>query len=201
MNTWHALISSTIGGLIAGTFAILAQIVATRRTYKHNARLAGIQQQKKINGILQAIRYEFAVASDIYQRKAGNLLDKLEAGKPYHVYFCCEERYFLVYPNNTEIIGQIDDKDLCRTIIEAYNTANYVLEGMHVNNWYLDKLCEFRELQSKGPATGHVNENLRNYEQHLIDYAPGLKQGNQRLKEQRESLLARIDKYLESHPA
>jgi hypothetical protein len=194
---WNPLVPSIVGGLIAGTSAILA----TWFTYKHNARLAQKQHQKRINGLLLAIRYEFEVATDLYYRKAGSLLEKLEDGKPYLHYFSLSEKYFIVYPSNTEIIGQIDDKDLCRAIIETYNTANYVLEGLKVNNWYLDRRSEFKRLLGQHPSASgaYVSTNISSLERHLVEYAPGLKKGNLVLKGQKEDLFAKIDSYLACH--
>jgi len=72
-------------------------------------------------------------------------LEKLEEGKPHTVYFSMIEtgKYFIVYPHNTEIVGQIDDPELCKAIIITYNKANFLIESFRINNWSLDKLSEF----------------------------------------------------------
>jgi len=186
---WHRFIPAIVGGVIAGGFAITAQIVATTRTYKNNTRLARIQNQKRINAILQAIRYEFEIAYEVFHRKAGQHLEKLADGQPYMSYFSVPEKWLIVYPNHTEIVGQIDDKELCRAIVQTYNEANYVIDGMKVNNWYLDRIRECDQM----------NRSTANFQTRLKEYAPGLKIGNQKLKEQRDNLFAKIDKYLESH--
>jgi len=192
---WHILIPSTVGGLVTGTFAILA----TWFTYKHTIRLHQRQQQKKLNGLLMAIRYEIDIAIDILQRKAGHLLDKLEEGKPYLNYFSLSGEYFIIYPNNTELIGQIDDRELCKAIIETYNTANYAIEGLRVNNWYLERLSDFRKLQGQHSNANYISTNIQSLEKHLVEYAPALKKGNQVLKEQKQNLLSRIGDYLKRH--
>src|SRR5437667_8434743 len=106
---WHAFIPAVVGGLIAGGFAITAQIVATNRTYKNNARLARTQNQKRINSILQAIKYEFEIAYEIYYRKAGKHLEELPDGKPYMSYFSVPEKWLIVYPNHTDIVGRSEE--------------------------------------------------------------------------------------------
>src|SRR5437870_1324957 len=92
---WHTFVPAISGGVIAGGFAITAQIVATTRTYNNNARLARTQNQKRINAILQAIRYEIEIACDIYYRKAGRHLEQLQDGKPYNTYFSLTEKYLI----------------------------------------------------------------------------------------------------------
>src|SRR6266446_6219831 len=109
---WNPLIPSLVGGLITGTFAILA----TWFTYRHNVRLNKKQQQRRINGTLRAIRYEMEIAGMLYMQKGGGAVEKLEAGKPYQSYFSLTEDYFIVYPKNTDIVGQLEDPELCKTI-------------------------------------------------------------------------------------
>ena len=87
------------------------------------------------------------------------------------------------------LVGQIDDKELCMAVAHTYYEANYVIDGMKVNNWYLDRIMECEQM----------NRSTANFQTRLKEYAPGLKIGNQKLKEQRDNLFAKIDKYLESH--
>ena len=194
LANWSSLIPSIIGGLIAGTFAI----VATWFTYRHNLTLNQIQQQRKINGFLMAIRNEVEIAHDIYRRKAGNVIEKVADGKPCLTYFSVTEKYFIVYPNNTEIVGQVNDPDLCKAIIDVYNTANYVMDGLRVNNWYLDKRSEYGR-QNLNHTDGGVRLNIKTVEEHLVSYAPGLKQGNTVLNQKVDNLFAKIDDYLQHH--
>ena len=196
---WHTLIPGLVAGLLTGGFAILAQFFATLWTYENNMRLAGIQSQKRMTAILQAIKYDFEVAYEIFYRKAGKELEKLEDGKPFRNYFSVPDKWLIVYPNHTEIIGQMDDKDLCKAIIQTYNEANYVIDGMRVNNWYLDRLTEYQKRVAENLPGDHARMNLQSYEKLLVDFAPGLKEGNKKLKEWKDTLSAKIDNYLASH--
>jgi len=98
-------------------------------------------------------------------------------------------------------VGQIDDKELCKTIIETYNNANYVIDGMKINNWYLDRLSEYQKGVEDNLPGDYARTNVRNYEKLLVEFAPGLKEGSQKLKEWRDTLAARIDGYVANHPA
>jgi hypothetical protein len=182
----------SLGGLITGSFAV----GATWLTYWHNRRLNQTQQQKRINGLLSAIRNEVEIAGDIYRRKAGNALEMLPDGKPFYSYVSLTESFFIVYPNNTGTVGQIPDRELCKAIIETYNTANYVIEGLRVNNWYLDRVSKWRQMAE---TSHHARMSIPEVEKRLVDYAPGLKQGNIALKQHINGLIARIDDYLPSH--
>lgn len=45
------------------------------------------------------------------------------------------EKYFIVYPNNIEIVGQIGDSVLVNSIVATYTKANLLVEGFRMNNW------------------------------------------------------------------
>ncbi len=50
-------------------------------------------------------------------------------------YFSLTERYFIVYPNNTELVGQIGDEELSKAIVVTYNRGNFLIELFRINNW------------------------------------------------------------------
>jgi hypothetical protein len=194
-----SMVGGFIGGLTGGGFAVLAQFFATRWNYKNNARLAQNQSQKRINAILQAIKFEFEIACDIYYRKAGEHLEKLQDGQPYSIYFLVPEKWLIVFPNHTEVVGQIDDKELCKAIIDTYYQANYVIDGMKVNNWYLDKVTELRKVVARGGLGNAATESLLHYETQHREFASGLKEGSRKLKQWRDALGDSIEKYIAAH--
>src|SRR5579859_4511740 len=177
MMNWAPLLPSTVGGLIGGGFAILA----TFATYWHNSNLLKKQKRSRVNGILRAIKYEFELLGQEFQKKAGDLLDKLEDGKPYNVYFLLTQDYFIIYPRNTEVVGQIDDAQLCKAIVVTYNKANLFIEALRVNNWHLEKLSEFQKMN-----VGILQGDIERLRQTLIAAAPQLKEAHRDLKHQTE---------------
>jgi len=147
VSNWSPLVPSALGGLITGFFAV----VATWVTYRNNRKLNQAQHQRKINGLLGAIRNEVEIGYMVYRQKAGEQIEALPEGKPCMKRFELTQEYFIVYPNNTEIVGQTDDPELCKAIIDAYNMMNYTKDTLGVNNWYLDTLLDSKVQRSSHP--------------------------------------------------
>jgi hypothetical protein len=195
---WEPIIPSVVGGMLTGTFAITAQFFATRWTYNNNARLGQRQQQKRIRAILQAIKNDFEIAHEIYHRKAGKFLQQLPDGQPYFQFFKEPNSWLIVYPNHTEIVGQLNDQELSKAIMLAYYEAKYVIDGLQVNNWYLERILEMNKLRAEGP-NAYVSANYDNYKKTLVEFAPGLKKGNHVFKASIENVSQQIDRYLSKH--
>lgn len=151
---------------------------------------------ERINGILRAIRYELETVSLFYMETSGRLLGKVKDGEPYMTYFLLNQDYFIVYPNNTDVVGRITDKDLCKAIVTTYNVANFLLECFHINNAYLDRLREFARLQAQHPLDHYIDTNLKAIHQQLVEAARQLKRVEAELKRQTDSLMVKIDDYL-----
>ena len=143
--------------------------------------------QKRVNGVLRAIQYELEILDEYYAITSGKHLAALKEGQAYNVYFSLTEKYFIVYPNNTEIVGQIDDPELCKAIVRTYNMANFLLEMYRINNWYLERCF-----------SGHMTEQQT--DKKLIEHAPSLKRADADLKSETSVLLAKINGYLAKHP-
>jgi hypothetical protein len=75
------------------------------------------------------------ILGQIYGQESGGLLENLKEGQPFDVYFSLKQQYFIVYPNNTDVVGQIEDSDLVKAIVVTYNTANFLIES------YLIRVC------------------------------------------------------------
>lgn len=195
IKLWIPLLAALVGGLMA-TFA---QFCATRWNYAHNAKLAQQQKQNRINGLLVAIRNEFEVAGKIFQRKAGQFLEKVPAGQPYMMYASLTAQYFIVYPNNTDMVGQLNDETLCKAIIETYAAADYMTEGLRINNWYLDQYKEYNQLRAENLPSDYATKHFESTKKSLVDFVPDLKKAFAEFVERQETLLAQINSYLISH--
>jgi len=112
-------------------------------------------------------------------------------------YFSLTEKYFIVYQQNTEIVGQIDAPELCKAIVNTYNKANFLIDAFRINNWYLDRGSEHERRQSDQ----YSQKILESTKENLIKHAANLKLIHQDLKSETGNLFARIAKYLAEHPA
>ena len=186
---WNSLIAAIIGGLIGGGFAIWAGILAGNQTHKNNLKLDEFQKRKKIDGILQAIRYELEILGQIYKQEAGGHLESIKDGQTFDVYFSLKQQYFIVYPNNTDVVGQIEDSDLVKAVVVTYNTANFLIESYLINNWYLDRQKESQGMLAQGILMAN-----------RIQQAAILKTVHAKLISETDNLLAKIDDYRQRHP-
>jgi hypothetical protein len=199
ITVWSSFGSAIIGGLIGGGFAILAG----RQAHKNSLKLDQVQGQKKIDGILQAIRCELVILGEVYQQQAGGMLEKLKEGEPFDVNFSLTEKYFIVYPNNTDVVGQIEDTDLVKAIVVTYNKANFLIEMFRINNWYLDQLRGLSEVHNQTLQEGSqliIRTNIAALEKRRIEHAGLLKQVHADLDRETASLLKKIDDYRQRHP-
>jgi len=179
---WHPIVPSVVGGLIGGMFALLGGWLA----YGYNRRLNENQKRKRIDGVLQAIRCELEILGQFYKQSAGGLLDQIKDGEPFDTYFSLKQQYFIVYPNNTEIVGQIEDGELVKSIVVTYNTANFLIESYLINNQYLDK-----QQGEPGYFSGLRASRIRQ--------AAIIKQVQATLIRETDNLIAKIDAYRVSH--
>ena len=196
---WSSLIAAIIGGLIGGGFAILAGW----QTHRNNLKLDEVQKQKKIDGILQAIRYELEILGQVYQEQAGGLLEKHKAGEPFNVHFSLTEKYFIVYPNNTDVVGQIEDTNLVKSIIVTYNKANFLIEMFRINNLYLAQQKEMEKLFYSTTDTNLLKKWVppsQNLKAMQIQHTALLSKAHEDLVSETKNLLANIDDYRERHP-
>ena len=186
-----AIIGGLVGSLLGGG---LASLVAWQ-AHKHDLKLEQIQNRKRIDGILLAIRYEIETLREFYEQDIGAMLKELPEGVAFDSHFrMMTEKYFIVYPNNTEIVGQIADSDLVKSIVVTYNKANFLIEGLHMNNWYLDSKKELEK------SVSILKQELASLQRQRIDHAKLLKTSQDDLVAEAKNLVAKIDGYRHRYP-
>ena len=186
-TTWISFGSVVIGGAIAAG----ASFVATRQSHRYNRVLEQEKQKQQINGILRAIRQEFTISIRRCQVEVGDRLENVKEGMPFTFYFGMNREAFLVYPNNTSVVGQIDDSDLCVSIVTAYNRADTFLDSLQINCRNLEHWLELDKLEMKQKADAHARG--------MASFVPVLKDGLRDLKADGEKMIAKIDTYLKRH--
>jgi hypothetical protein len=191
---WDTMLSALIGGAIAAVVAFLAN----RQAHKYQRELSRLDQQQKIDGILVAIRFELEILLNEYKLGVESRLEKLNDGQPFATYFKTSREYFIVYPKNTSIVGQIENSDLCKAIINTYHRASMLSDAIEVNSWNLERLLEFQKLL-------YQTNNLlfqKEYDDHLkgmAAFVPRLKENYACFKSETENLFAQIDDYRANH--
>ena len=190
MSALHGFLGIIIGALAT----VLGGLFATHWAYKRNVDLHQMQQQSKINGLLRAIRCELEILAELYQKTGGGSLGALKPGEPFLSTMTISERYFMVYPNNTNIVGQIDDSELVKQIVMTYNLAIALQDAFKVNNQYYKELLE---AQKHGCSWAEEQQ----FKAKMVEWAElFLKQADADLRTHATRLRGMIDAYLAADP-
>ena len=100
---WSSMIAAVVGGALTGGVTLLAN----RQIHSYNVRLHQLQQQNRIRGVLNSIRYELEILGKTYAEQAGGLLNQTANQTTFDIHFSLTEKYFIVYPNNTELVATL----------------------------------------------------------------------------------------------
>jgi hypothetical protein len=183
-----------LGILVGALTSVLGGLIATHLAHKRTVDLHRTQKQSKINGLLRAIACELEILGELYQKTGGGSLGALKPGEPFLSNMTISERYFTVYPNNTDMVGQIDDSDLVKQIVMTYNLAITLQDAFKVNNQYYRELLEAQ----KHGCSWAEEQQLKAKKVEMAELF--LKQADADLHTHAARLRGRIQTYLTAHP-
>jgi len=108
MIDWSSLTSAIIGGIIAGSFTILAVIVS------HNKQVATRKDkdEEQITGFLKSIHIEISALWNRYNSISINVINSLVKDQFVKYYWSVTQDYFPIYHANTNLIGKVDNEAL-----------------------------------------------------------------------------------------
>jgi hypothetical protein len=171
-------LAALFGGFVAGVFVLLG----VRSEHKNNLKLSSLDRQSKISAVLRAIRCELDVLRQIYDSNVGGLLANVPENEHFNIRIQSSDNYFVVYQSNTDIVGQIEDDEICKGIIKTYSLAKSLEDRYRVNNTLLEK----------------YGSDLNQYPK-LVEWTLNIKKTDAELRETRAKLMANIDAYLLLH--
>ena len=186
---WSAIIGAIIGGVITGFFAILA----TNRTYQHQKQHAEENEEKLINGLLQAIHDEIETIYEQYQETMGSKLESLKEGEALTFYYPLVSDFFTVYNGNSFLIGRIPDNDLRKRIITTYTLAKGMVDSFRLNNELVSKFEFANKVYQETQQDVHKQQATLHYAS-LVEYAKVLQNGHFKLKKEITNLLRELRK-------
>jgi hypothetical protein len=185
-----AITGAIAGGLIAGYFAL----ESTKRSFKNQKIQAIENEQKLINGLLQAIHDEIETVYDRYQEAMGVRLETLDDGAALAFYYPLVSDFFSVYNGSTYLLGRIDDNDLRKQIIRTYTYSKGMVDSFRLNNDLVQKLEHSNKVYEETMQEIHKLHAKAHYNA-LVDYAKVLKQSHQVLKQEIVDLLRSLRKH------
>ncbi len=181
----NSLISALIGGSLTLLGVIIAHLMDVSRQEKN--------EEKLINGLLQAIHDETKTLWERYMEGIGNKLEKLPNGKGFFIYYPLTQEYFTIYNGNSFLIGRIPDNNLRMAIVNGYSGARGLIDAYRLNNDFVQKYEQSYFLFHKTKKQ-EIKEEMMGYVATLVDYAGTLKRLHNELKENVNDLLKMLEK-------
>lgn len=177
-NTWlGSFISAIVGGLIAGT----ASLLATRQAHRNNLELQSKNNSIVIKRIIQAIHDEITTIWELYEKKVGPEIEKLNEGEPLLLYFPIGQEYFTIYNANAAYIGSIENHDLRKAIVMTYTKAKNIIDNLKMNDELLSKY-EHLNLLFRTTNIPQYGQDAHGWYLGLVKYAEKLRQTHFELK-------------------
>ena len=185
---WHTFASTLLGALFTFSGILFTHVLDfQRRKRDHKKLIRALMQglQDEIAGLL-----EFAKTNSVHQ------IDAVPDGKPYEGLFTASQDYFTVYHANAELVMQIDDAPLRRSIIQTYTRAKWLLDTITMNRLYLER---YHYLQSTFLKTREqsVQAEAEEYHHTLIDMAVQVKRAQAEFKSAANGLLSLLSANIE----
>lgn len=132
------LISSVIGGLVAGGLTLLG----VRYTHRLDLYKQKKEEGKALQNLYRALLVEFSEIWEAYQDfGAGNIIESIKDGKPLLDRFGAMRDHFTVYRNNSILIGCIPDEQLREFLVKSYIGAQVLIDAY---NDYKDLLTNYK---------------------------------------------------------
>lgn len=177
---WQAFVSTLLGGLITFSAILFTNVLDVRKRKRAHDKL--------IYALLQGLRDEIAGLLDMAETSPVRPIGSLPEGKPYEGLFTASQDYFIVYHANAELVMQIGDAELRRSIIQTYTRAKAVLDTVNMNRLYLER---YHYLQSTFLKTkdASIHAESEQYRDALVHIARQLKLADAQFKKLAADLL------------
>lgn len=171
------IVAAIIGGLIAGTFTVIATVLSFRHQRKQQAEI----EAKNELSLLQAIYSEIDILWSRYNEGIGQFLESLDDGQPFLRKYPMFQDYFPVYRRNTAHIVRIQDNVIQRLIVSIYTKATGLVDSIINNNELVDKY-ESRNQMFNQSNQIHQHKTEMTPLQDCVNWAQVLKQYHKDVK-------------------
>ena len=186
MLTEMDLESLIYGGLIAIVGAVSGGFIS----YHFQKRIAKDNEERLLNSFVKSIKTEISMVWDIYE-EMGNIVENLPENEGLSFYYPIVDNYFVVYDNNTNLIGALDEE--CATlIVKTYTIAKGLKDSYICNNYTLQKIDSYKE-SFQVNQNEYTNQQYRELLKNWQAYGNQIKHSHFKLKEQKEKLIHYID--------
>jgi hypothetical protein len=188
---WNTILGFVLGALFTGIVSYVNTSLVERK-----------RRRQQVDGTLAAISAELKALGELYDQSSGKLLqDCIEKGeKIYPHKFHLKRSYFVVFPGNTGVVGQVEDSALADLVVSTYIAGNGLIEQFEINNVLLDQVRELDGKVRQNSGNVALQQQLNASLNALVSHCDVLKAAHIHLKKQTPELLGRIERYRAAHP-
>lgn len=149
--------------------------------------------QKNIHNFLKAISSEITVLWNRYYETIGKMIENLNDDEPLLCYYKISEGYFSVYEQNTNMLGNIDEK-LSNKIIEIYTLMRGIKDSFDLHNNNLRQYEQYvgHKLTTGGDEFKDLKKGALIIRQLSLD----IKNNQKILKDKKDNLIKSVKQYL-----
>lgn len=138
--------SNVVSGIISLAGALAGAIIggyytrrAARQSFDNQMAQQHAEQERIVEGVLQALYEELSAIWEVYMREVGQSLETLRENQVFAGYIpLTQQDYFIIFNNNSAYIGHIPDPDLRRAVVRTYMRAKGVLDSIRMHNKLID---------------------------------------------------------------
>jgi hypothetical protein len=180
---WHTLASTLLGAQLTFSAILFTQALDIRKQKR--------AREKLVHALLQGLQDEIAGLLELARTGAAHPIEAVPEGKPYEGLFTASQDYFTVYHANAELVMQINDGRLRRSIIQTYMRAKVLLDTISMNRLYLERYHYLQStfLKTREPS---VQTEVDEYRRTLIYTAAQLKRVDAEFKSAANDLLSMV---------
>ena len=139
---WQGIGGPLVGGLIGGSFAVLAQIVANGAQRRRDRKT----ERQAVTATLEAMEAELEVFQKVVLDELSGIFkdwdQKWLAQVPINLP-PVNQNYFTVFESNAATIGRIKDPQLRQSMVNVYSTAKGLVDAVSYNTqkyWIWERL-------------------------------------------------------------
>jgi hypothetical protein len=184
-----AITGAVVGGLMSGYFALRG----AEKNYRNQLKQNKENEEKLIQGLLQAIHDEIETVFDRYQETMGSRIESLKDGEPLLVYYPLVSDFFTIYNGNSFLIGRIPDNDLRKQIVKTYTFAKGMIDSYRMNNEMVQKFEYWHQIFQESKNEVHQQNATAHYRA-LVEYAKSLKLSHKQAKSEGATLIRSLRK-------
>jgi hypothetical protein len=192
-----------VGGLLGALVGGLVSIWAVDRTHRKNLERESAALARQQVGFVQALQAEVEGLWVAFETEMGPAIRSAGAAGLAR-YFPVTANFFVVYPANAFLLGQIDDLELRKAIVQLYLAMGVMIDAIKLNNSLFAASDQARSMfQIYGASSAPVSMNLQMQaaERALAQYGSVIKNLLQALEDFNSKFFKASNRWLGAHGA